>query len=294
MMSVSESQLDIWAKQGSVTQSQQTYEIVRNSLSAPDAPYHNRSYSIFLQGSYGNDTNIYADSDVDVVIATDSVYYSDTEALSEAQLAVLNDRFSRAEYQYADFKRDVTNQLRKRFGDDVKPGKKAILVKGNGTRRDADVLAAAEHRRYTGVGENYHQGIVFWTSDGTMIVNFPKQHSANCTAKHQLTNGWFKPSVRILKNMRNRMIVDRVIPDDLAPSYFLEGMLYNVPSSNFGGTYVSTIANSLNWLLHSDRSSLLCANELYKLLHPTSPVTWRAEKMNTYLRSTIDFWNSWS
>ena len=292
-MAVPETQLDTWSKRGSITQSQQTYETVRNALNAADAPYHNRPYSTFLQGSYGNDTNIYADSDVDVVIATDSVYYSDTTALNEAQLAAWNSRFSKAEYQYADFKRDVTAQLRKRFENDVKPGNKAIFVKGNGSRRDADVLAAAEYRRYTGVGENFHRGIVFWTADGTMIVNFPKQHSANCTTKHQGTNGWFKPCVRILKNMRNRMVAEGDLAEGLAPSYFLEGMLYNLPNNQFGSSYVSTIANALYWLQTSDRSKLLCANEMYFLLHPTSPVTCREEKFQAYLNATISYWNAW-
>lgn len=292
-MTIPEAQLDVWAKQGSVTQSQQTYEAVRKILAASDAPYHNRSHSIFLQGSYGNDTNIYADSDVDVVIVTDSVYYPDTDALNEAQLATFNAKFVRAEYQYAHFKQDVVAQLTKCFGTDVKPGKKAIFVKGNGSRRDADVLAAAEHRRYTGIGESFHRGIIFWTTDGTKIVNFPKQHSANCTTKHQGTNSWFKPCVRILKNMRNRMIADGFLADGVAPSYFLEGMLYNVPNDKFGDSYINTIANSLNWLLTCDRSKLLCANEMYFLLHPSSPVTWRAEKMHTYLDAVVKYWNEW-
>lgn len=29
-----------------------------------------------------------------------------------------------------------------------------------------------------------------------------------------------------------------MIVDGLAPSYFLEGLLYNVPDENFGGGYV--------------------------------------------------------
>jgi hypothetical protein len=292
-MAVSESQLDTWSKQGSVTQSQQTYASVRGVLNGSDAAYHHRSYSIFLQGSYGNDTNIYADSDVDVVIATDSVYYSDTSKLSEDQTRIHNSSFTLAEYQYVDFKRDVLEQLLRHYGADVDPGKKAIRIKGNQSRRDADVLAAAEHRDYTGSGQNYHTGIVFWTADGTKIVNYPKQHSENCTRKHQNTSSWFKPSVRILKNMRNRMISDGLISADVAPSYFLEGMLYNVPDGNFGVSYMTTIANSLNWLRTCERDKLVCANERYFLLHPTSPVTWRAEKMETYIEATIRFWNAW-
>ena len=81
-MAIPETQLDTWSKQGSVTQSQATYATVRNCLEANDAPYATRSKSIFLQGSYGNDTNIYADSDVDIVLCTDSMYYYDTSDLS--------------------------------------------------------------------------------------------------------------------------------------------------------------------------------------------------------------------
>jgi len=40
----------------------------------------------------------------------------------------------------------------------------------------------------------------------TQIINYPKQHSASCTAKHQATQSRFKPMVRALKNMRTRMV----------------------------------------------------------------------------------------
>ena len=39
-----------------------------DALHADDAPYAGKAYDTFLQGSYANDTNIYADSDVDIVI----------------------------------------------------------------------------------------------------------------------------------------------------------------------------------------------------------------------------------
>ncbi|MCF2491135.1 nucleotidyltransferase [Dyadobacter sp. CY347] len=260
------------------------------------APYDGREYSIYLQGSYGNDTNIYADSDVDVVIQLDSVYYSDLEGLSQDDLNLYNASRSTASYSYGDFKTDVIGQLRLEFGSLVKPGNKAILVEGNGTRRDSDVLAATLHRRYTRFksysDQSYHEGIRFLSSSGTEIINFPKQHSANCTTKNKATNGWFKPSVRILKNMRNSMITKGYLQEGIAPSYFLEGMLYNVPNSKFGSTFQDTVVNSINWLNNSDKNSLLCANELYRLLHPTSPVTWRAESFDKYLSAVNKFWNA--
>ncbi len=296
-MTVSENQLDTWAKQGSITQSQSTYATVRSVLLSTDAPYKDKSFEVFLQGSYGNDTNIFSDSDVDIVIRIDSVYYDDTDDLEPGELAAYKSAFSSASYSYNDFKKDVLVHLQRSFPGSVTAGKKAIFIKGNGTRRDTDVLVAAQFRKYTRFTSwsvnNYVEGICFWTPDGTRIVNYPKLHSENCTTKHQDTNKWFKPSVRILKNMRNSMISNNLLPEGLAPSYFLEGMLYNVPLSEFGSSYVNTISSSLNYIKNCNRGDLVCANEQYYLCHPTSPVTWRSESLQKYLNQTISFWNAW-
>jgi hypothetical protein len=296
-MAIPEAQLDTWSKQGSVTQSKNTYATVKTCLEKADAPYAGKSFTIFLQGSYGNDTNIYSDSDVDVVIATDSIYYYDLDELPEDQKEIFRRNLSGASYTYQQFKADVLSHLQSNFGQTVKAGKKAIFIPENGARRDCDVLPAAESRRYyryVSASDNaYHRGITFWTPDGTKIVNYPKQHSENCTAKHQATSSWFKPCVRILKNMRNSMISKDYLEEGIAPSYFIEGMIYNVPNKEFGGSYQDSIVNAINWLINCDRSKLLCANERYMLLHPESPVTWRAEHMQTYLDAVVKFWQAW-
>lgn len=296
-MPIPETQLDTWSKQGSVTQSQNTYATIRGILEDKAAPYASKSYSIFLQGSYGNDTNIYADSDVDIVICTSSIYYDDTSALKPQELEAYKAKWSKGSFAYADFRKQVTSHLIAKLGTSVKPGNKAIFVQGNGTRRDADVLPAAEYRRYFSYGPqnttDYAEGIVFWTDDGTQIVNYPKRHSANCTSKHQATDGWFKPSVRILKNMRNSMVDNGYLDEGTAPSYFLEGMLYNVPDENFDTSYSNTITNALNWISASDKEKLLCANEMYYLINPTSLVTWRIEKLNAFLAAAAQYWKDW-
>lgn len=295
-MAISETQLDTWSKQGAIQSSAATYNTVREALVASDAPYAAKSYEIFLQGSYGNDTNIYADSDVDVVIATDSVYYRDVEALSPSDKAAFDASWSSASYDYHDFKRDVLLQLTKRFDPDVTVGNKAIAIAARGNRRDADVVAAVQFRRYWSYksfhDQNYTDGICFWTKNGVQIINYPKQHRANATAKHQATSGWFKPCVRILKNMRNTMVDKGYLAAGVAPSYFLEGMLYNVPNDKFGGSYVDTIGRAINWLIACDRDALVCANGQYKLCHPTSPVTWRAEQLQAYLDAVVSYWNA--
>jgi len=294
-MTISETQLDTWSRHGSITQSAATYQALRNVLERDDAPYAHRSYSTFLQGSYGNDTNIYADSDVDIIMRLNSVFYADLSKLSDSDKANYEANRSPAQYSWAEFRKEVIAQLTKTYGSAVQPGSKAIYVEGNGGRRDADVLPAAEFRRYFRYGspsdQRYAEGICFWLPNGTQMINYPKQHSANCTAKHQRTGSWFKPTVRILKNMRNAMVARGRLADGIAPSYFVEGMLYNVPDANFGSSYSSTLVNVLNWLNGCDRAKLECANELYFLFHPTSPVTWRREQFEMFLVASINFWS---
>lgn len=296
-MTIPEVQLDTWSKQGSVAQSQATYATIRSCLDQSAAPYGQKDYLIFLQGSYGNATNIYADSDVDVVIRLDSTYYKDLSELTESERLAYDSFHVGATYSYDDFRRDVTAQLRSCYGASVKPGRKAIFVEGNNSRRDADVLPAVQFRRYTrfmsAYDQRYHEGICFWTTDGTQIINYPKQHSANCTTKHQATTMRFKPTVRVFKNMRNAMVDQNYIKDGLAPSYFIEGMLYNVPNIKFGLSYQNTVSEALNWLRSCTRNDLVCANEMYKLLHPTSQVTWREPDFEAFVGAAIRFWNDW-
>lgn len=296
-MAIPELQLDIWSKQGSVSQSRDTYAIIKSALESPGSPYSGKNFSIFLQGSYGNDTNVYSESDVDIVIVLNEAYYSDTENLSDTEKAAYNQAWSAATYGYDDFKKDVISWLKLRFGQGVSSGDKAVFIPANGSRRNADVIVAAQFRRYHNFqniyNNHYEEGICFFSSDGTLIANFPKHHSKNCTTKHQATDGWFKPTVRIFKNMRNRMVLDGKIKDGLAPSYYIEGMLYNVPSDKFGYSYQDTFVNCLNWLSATDRSEFVCVNELYYLLREGSPVTWRAEKCSQFLSKTGDFWRTW-
>jgi DNA polymerase sigma len=81
-MTISERQLETWSHQGPTSQFTATYQTLKNVLHSNSAPYASRSFDTFLQGSYANDTNIYADSDVDIVMKTDEVYYSDTSNLN--------------------------------------------------------------------------------------------------------------------------------------------------------------------------------------------------------------------
>ena len=85
-MPIPNSQLETWSHQGSITQSSTTYQTIRTALLDSEAAYSSKSYNVFLQGSYGNDTNIYSESDVDTVIRLDSIFHGDVSGLSNEDL----------------------------------------------------------------------------------------------------------------------------------------------------------------------------------------------------------------
>lgn len=296
-MAIPKSQLDTWSHQGSITQSSTTYNSIKATLDATDTPYAAKSYKVFLQGSYGNDTNIYSESDVDIVIRLDDCFHHDLSQLPVEQQEGFRTSHSDATYTHQDFKADVLAVLSGTYGNNVNSGEKAIAVAASGNRRKSDVIAAIQYRRYhkflSNSDQSYDEGICFYTNAGTKIANYPKQHSENLTTKHQGTSRWFKPMVRILKNMRSRLIAEGMLEDGVAPSYYLEGLLYNVPNDKFGKSYHDTFVNAINWILEADRTKFLCANEQYYLLFEDSPVTWRAEKCDKFLDAAVDLWKQW-
>jgi hypothetical protein len=184
----------------------------------------------------------------------------------------------------------------RRFGSSsIVIGNKAITITRNNGRRDADVIVCQEYRNFQSFSlqrtSDYVAGVVIPTQQGELI-NYPKQHSANLTTQHQATRNMLKPMIRILKNMRNRLVQEGSIANSTAPSYFIEGMLYNVPPINFVSTYGGAFCNCINWLWRADRSTLLCPNRQYLLLS-NSNIHWAAVDCEEYLHSLINLWNSW-
>lgn len=298
-MTIPLSQLETWSAQGSITQSKNTYASVKAALEDTNAQYKNRNFKVFLQGSYGNDTNIYAESDVDVVIRYDGAFFHDIKTRPLDEQVVFHQTFPNAGgYRYGEFKAHVTNALVSKFGEAVKPGKKAIRIEGNGNRRNADVIVAFEYRRYyrfKGVFDESHvTGMCFFGSGGKQIANYPIRHSENLTKKHQDTNGKFKPMVRIFKNARSKLVADGLIPKGSAPSYYVEGLLYNVPNDRFMGNYQDVFFKILQWLYETNsRIDFVCANEQYYLLRDDCETCWACDDGKKFVNAVIGLWNNW-
>ncbi|MBJ9625743.1 nucleotidyltransferase domain-containing protein [Burkholderia multivorans] len=297
-MPIPESQLETWSYQGSITQSSNTYNTIKNVLEAKTTPYADKGFKVFLQGSYGNDTNIYAESDVDIIIRLDDCFQSDLSNLTEEEKAAYKSAFRNATYTHSDFKRDVLSVLTQQYGKAVTAGDKAIAIDANGSRRKADVIVAIQFRRYfkfrSSNDSGYTEGICFWNGKGERIANYPKQHSANLTTKHQNTSKWFKPMARVLKNMRSRMVEEGLIKAGIAPSYYIEGLLYNVPNEKLASSYQNCLVNTLNWYRRdASKTDLVCANEQYYLLRDGYHTCWTQTNCDAFVEAAVKLWNDW-
>ncbi len=229
-MSIPESQLVTWSNQGAQTSSQNTYNSIKTALARHIWPTR-MNYEVYLQGSYPNATNIYGDSDVDIVIESSNVFYDDRPLVLKQQMG-----WNKGSYSWADFRNEVKNALTNYYGSDkVLQANKCIKVKGDGGNRlNADVVPCCTYQHYQGA-TLIANGITFWTQSGQQVVNFPKLHLVNGQGKNTNCSSQYKPNIRVFKNARNK-----AQPNNPYPSYFLECLFYNVPSSKFSYSHTAT------------------------------------------------------
>jgi hypothetical protein len=261
-----------------------------------NAKYHSKNFRIYLQGSYGNDTNIYAESDVDVVIELKSTFYSNKRDLPHSQRIEYDAHYQSATYHLEEFRRDVENVLVAYFGRDmIEDGKRSLKVYGFGNRRDVDVVVCSEYRKYHYYyGPNSCSFISGMTirNAGEVIINYPKLHSEALTEKHKLTEMRYKPLIRILKNIKTKLVNLKMIDKKTAPSYFLEGWLYNAPNNKFERNIKSRFINVVNWLLKQDAAHFMMPHGVYGLIGKTN-TQWNNGDYKKFTDSLVEYWNNW-
>lgn len=299
-MAIPESQLETWSNQGAVTTCAAIYNSVRTAIESDNSPLANRlsNIEIYLQGSYGNKTNIFAESDVDIVVQYNDTFKRNIANLPiDQQRAYLNSH-SDALYLWQHFKTDVLRTLELYFGAQrVKLGNRAIKITFPNSRIIADVIPALHYREYTrfySVGdENYFDGISFEDSAGNQIINFPKEHKKNSEDKNasHRTNQWYKPTVRIFKNARSYLVGLGKITKDSAPSYFVESMVYNVPDNLFGQNYALTVQNAINFLWRQPFNKFICPNH-QQLLFGDGSIHWNSDNMTKFLQELTNLRNN--
>ncbi len=299
-MAIPESQLETWSNQGATTSSSRTYGSIKAALGGDASPLRTKDFDVYLQGSYRNSTNIRGDSDVDVVVQLNSTFHSDKSRLSIEEKRLYESTFSRASYQWADFRADVLAALRAYYGPAaVTEGNKSVKIAGDSGRLPTDVVPCLQYRRYfsfKGASSPFTEGIVFWaTRDSHRIINFPKLHFQNGADKNSAaeTSGWYKPSVRMLKNARTWLVDHGYIGGGLAPSYFLECLLYNVPDANYGVNYRDTYAGVVNYLDQAILTSFMCQNKQMSLFGD-SKEQWNTRDAMALHSHLVKLWKEWS
>jgi hypothetical protein len=301
VLAIPESQLETWSHRPQTDTAVRAHEAVRGALRKPSSSVAGIDFEDYLQGSYRNDTNIYGDYDVDIVIQLNGSFFYGIDRLSESDQARYRRTVIPATYKLDTFRAAVMATLRAELGAAaVTDDNKVIHVAGkSGVRLDADVLVAEQYRDYVSFDgsteRGYIEGIKFWAQDDERwIVNYPKLHYENGVAKQKETGDWFKPTVRTFKNIRNYLVDRNLIPEDAAASYFIQGMLYNVPRPYFGLTHRQNFEDVLEWLSNAIDShvTFVCQNGIVPLFGYT-PEQWNTTDMTLFLRAIRDLDRAW-
>lgn len=274
-MNFTEQQLITWSKPISTSEDQKCQNAISQITDALKAKFGSK-ISIFLQGSYRNNTNVRLNSDIDIVMRYDDAFYSDLERLSEADKDAYNAQKTSAEYNFDELKADTQAALASVFTTDVERKNKCVQVNGNTYRVTADVIPCFVLKRFKTLQTIEAEGIKFYSDNSREIISFPNQHYYNGTAKTEDTFRLYKRMVRILKVINYRLIDTGTITDKLVSSFFIECLVYNVPKVNFiSGNYTQTLKNVILKICEDMKSSAEYTevNQLLLLFRNTNPRT---------------------
>lgn len=290
-----ESTFHYWSLPSSDTEEQKYSNTERMIRAAIDESYSlsKRSITVFTQGSYKNNTNVRQDSDVDICIRCNDVFFYDFP--SDNSISKSDAGFSDADYTYSQFKNEVEEALVAKFGRGmVTRGKKAFDVHATSYRVDADVVPTFEHRRYfrNYNGQiNYLSGTELHPDDGGKIINWPEQNYSNGVEKNKATGGRFKYMTRILKRLRNKMNEENIIEAAITPSFLIECLVWNTPNDNFGySEYCTDIRNVLFHTFNETLTFEKCKEwgEVNELKYLFIRQTWTWNQAHSFLNAA---WN---
>ena len=291
-MAIPEDRLKTWSNQGATVGSANTHHSIRSALDKHTWP-NGMNYNAYLQGSYPNHTNIRGNSDVDLVIESSSVFYSNLSEDEKQQLGI-----GRGSYRYWDFRNEVLKALKSYYDASLvdDSGKKSIKIAASGNRLAADVVPCITYRHYQNL-RVVAEGITFWTqeSQSQQVINFPKIHLQNGSAKNQRTNNSYKPSIRMFKNAREQILENNPALQGNYPSYFIECLLYNVPDSCFGNGFFNTYCDVVNFLSSQNSQDLeqfWCQNE-QQLLFGDLSTQWDITRAQDFVYQLLTLWEQW-
>lgn len=255
MYRYNEDTLSKWSKPASETEEKKienTISMIKKAIKNMDNDQ--MDFEIFVQGSYGNNTNVRIDSDVDVNIMLKNVFY-----LCLPDNKTVNDYgFCNSNLDYYEYKYNIVQALKNIFGEkNVILGNKSVKIRSNSYRVNADCVITMQYRNYKKYNslnpDKYIEGIKYFSQDKNEIINYPKRHIENGIIKNNNTNYRYKKLVRIFKRIRNEMYEKHLVDKNKITSFLVECLIWNVPDKYINGYYSwnDRIKNSIIYILNS-------------------------------------------
>ncbi len=260
---------------------------IRNAIKASEK-LKGRDISIFVQGSYRNNTNVRKDSDVDIGILCKDAFFPDLpDGTTRETFGILP-----ATYEYEQYKNEVEEALVSYFGRSaVKRGDKAFDVHETSYHVEADVAAFFEHRRFQTSGGPLYGVELRTDKEKRRVINWPEQHYENGVRKNNATGTRFKSIVRVLKALSNEMTEKGVRAGNIG-GFLVECLVWNAPNDRFQhSTYTADVQLSLVFLYENTKADEPCrewgeVSELKYLFRPSQK--WTREQANAF---TVAVWN---
>lgn len=245
-------------------------------------------FTTYLQGSYRNTTMVHGSGDVDILIIRTDAYHGDftkTPETSASYSPVKN-----PQQMFEEHAEGVYRTLQAQYGTrGVERADKAIEVDAKELPLGSDVVPCLQYRRFwPRQPGNHMKGIVFWTTEGTKVVNFPQRHRMVGERYNQLCDGRYKSTIRVLKNFRNELVENKIIEKEDVPSYFVECLLSNVEVSTIA---LRDIRDRIEGIFEELESASKDDFTNYTVQHGMSPLfgekstQWDIEKAQEFVRT---------
>lgn len=280
-MAIPESTLSGWSHHRSGTASAQANVAIRNALSNYRWPQET-PYRVFLQGSYQNATNLSRDSDVDVVIQLANRIRPRVVALGRAELEANGSHRFLLE-RWRSFREHVLRAMRAEFGDSVTAGRKSLKIARGRIPANADVVVTLK----------YEDGLALYVPDERRwAASHPQRHHRRGMRKERAAENRFKRTVRMFKAARNHLVSNDRLHAGVAPSYFIECLLYNVPERLLSQRLSATYVDVLQWLGSAQTSGFRTQSGKMGLFGP-SPEQWNVDEMRRFTAALQQLWNGW-
>ena len=189
---------------------------------------------IFGKGSYKNNTNVRLNSDMDICVVYTPTFQFDIHQGDTPEEHNITTKYD--PYTFSIFKSELTDLMKDKFGrTNVLTKNKCIHISENKYHSEIDVVPSWYFRdyKYKYIPLQYTEGIVLWSDNSEMVINYPNQHYDNGVNKNDRTRRRYKCLVRIIKNLKIEMEESGYYNNPNITSFLIESLVYNMPNSNF-------------------------------------------------------------